>query len=63
MLAPGGVIFLDDYYDDPRHPGVYGANTLAARLKESGEWKVDIMPVGDPGKRGNQMRLVRVERV
>jgi len=62
MLAPGGVIFLDDYYDDPRFPGVYGANTLAARLKESGEWKVDVLPVGDAGKRGSHMRLVRVER-
>jgi len=62
MLAPGGVIYLDDHYDRPRFPGEYGANTLAERLQSSGEWMVDVLPVSDPGNKNTGIRVVRVAR-
>jgi predicted O-methyltransferase YrrM len=62
LLAPGGVIYLDDYYDRPRFPGEYGANTLAEQLASSPEWKVDVLPVVDIGNKNTGIRVVRAER-
>ena len=64
MLAPGGVIFLDDYYDgaEPETLAEFGCNQLVESLRASPEWEATVEPTADFNKKGRGIRVVRVQR-
>lgn len=47
LVAPDGVIFLDDYYDNPVLTDRFGCNKLLDRVVSEGEWEVEILPQKD----------------
>ena len=64
MLAPGGVIFLDDYYDaaDPATLAEFGCNQLVETLRQTPEWEVAVQPTADLNKKGRGIRVVKVQK-
>jgi hypothetical protein len=63
MVRPGGLIFLDDYYESEEHTRRYGCNQLVASLQGDPGWEVTVLPIADPSPRGITNRIVRVERL
>lgn len=60
MVRPGGIILLDDYYEDvPGADGRFGCNQLVEDL-QAGDHGVDIGTDRDPVKGGGTVRIVRV---
>jgi len=63
MVRPGGILCLDDYYEDPEHIREFGCNQLVERLRDSREWRVSVLPVADPHKSGGTCRIARIDRI
>jgi len=63
MVGPGGLIFLDDYYEDAEHCRRFGCNRLVESLRRNRRWNVEVLPVADHKPRGGTNRIVRVERL
>lgn len=66
LLAPGGVLFLDDYYVDcPHLTNEFGCNTLIAGLDRA-EWQVTLHADVDRFEHGglpHNVAIVEVSRV
>jgi hypothetical protein len=62
LVAPQGVIFLDDYYDSQECASQFGCNTLVDQLERGREWSVTVLPERDHSPRAGGIRMVRVQR-
>ena len=62
MLAPDGVIYLDDMYGNEALAEEFGCNQLIARLERDPEWQVDVLPATDTFPEIGSIRIARVRR-
>src|SRR5688572_1599215 len=61
LVAPDGVIFLDDYYENDDEIDRLGCNRLIDSLRDDPAWTITLMPVVDPSPRHQGIRLARVQ--
>jgi len=62
MLAPDGVIYLDDMYGNEELATEFGCNQLIARLEQDPEWQVAVLPATDTFPEIGSIQIARVRR-
>jgi hypothetical protein len=62
FLAPGGEIYLDDYYGRESLTDRFGCNQLVDSLRSKPEWEVTVLPATDTFPDIGTIQIVRVRR-
>jgi hypothetical protein len=60
LVAPGGSIFLDDFYGNEQLAQEFGCNQLIASLRQDDAWEVTVLPVTDEFPEIGAIQIVRV---
>jgi hypothetical protein len=60
MLAPDGVVFLDDYYGNEELATRFGCNRLMERLQTDPAWEVQVLPATDTIPDMGTIQIARV---
>lgn len=60
LVAPGGSIFLDDYYGNEQLAEEFGCNQLIASLRQDDAWQVAVLPETDEFPEIGTIQIVRV---
>jgi methyltransferase family protein len=61
LVAPGGVIFLDDFYGDTELAEQFGCNQLIERLQGDPAWEVAVLPERDTFEALGTVQIARVQ--
>jgi hypothetical protein len=63
LVAPDGVVFLDDYYGNAELAQRFGCNRLVERLRADESWDVEVLPAADDiAALDGTVQIVRVTR-
>jgi hypothetical protein len=60
FVAPGGAIFLDDFYGDAKLAERFGCNQLIESLRGDPSWEVEILPEPDTFEEIGSVQIARV---
>jgi hypothetical protein len=60
LVAPGGSIFLDDFYGNEHLAEEFGCNQLIASLRQDDAWQITVLPDTDEFPEIGAIQIVRV---